>query len=706
MNYALARLARLQRSSGLRAVAPAAARTASAREWVGLTRDYLLLRGESDLAEVLTTLLHAAPELAPEFLELPASDLFPMRLAVARALLQNLESLAEPASRLLLLLTTYGCAASVHDTVSSFVARFCAAASAATGRATDVGEHGHPLLDQLEEECRTLPLDEQWRGAFQDAILRLQFGARPAGRPSNAEAYVATVTKEIFLDAFDRPDHVPVHLRISLSPEAAVVRDAVVSLRADHPDVEIVASHRTLEIPWLRGRDPLELTCLLRRRAPTEGLRGQSATRDLVLEVSDVGMHHEGVLLAGTIPYKGRRLSVQIHPVYPYAARPNPYSPGPAIRDLALIKGRDEEAGKILQTLRGRYQDNVPLVWGARRIGKTTLLYKVKLDPEIRRHYEPVVCDMEGLVRQDDNTVRFLARLARHISQELQGTHAGRIPVPQISAGGDPLDDFQSFLDKLAAACGDRTLLLMFDEMELFFDVLRTHQQTRPAAGYDACLHEDIIRLLRHNMQHNPRLGFILSGTKKLLEIAGEVGERLFHLPVPVQVGELSEPDALSLVEEPVGDIFRYSTAAKKRLLQLTERHPYLLQAMCHEVFSFMQTQRLSVCSEFELDRVIRERVFEQPSYFEFQVRYLGSSPPKLSVARAVAELTQEARRADIGSIRGRLQLQEDSTAYGDDLDATMYDLVAAGTLAEWRGEYRFRLPIVGAYLAHTIAHR
>jgi hypothetical protein len=133
---------------------------------------------------------------------------------------------------------------------------------------------------------------------------------------------------------------------------------------------------------------------------------------------------------------------------------------------------------------------------------------------------------MEGLVRQNDTAPRFLARLADRINEQLIGTPAGRVPIPDIRSAQDSLDAFQDYLNKLAAACGNRSLLLMFDEMELFFDTLRNQQENGAYEGSGSTRYEDIVHLLRHNMQHNRRMSFIMSGTKRLLDIASEAGER------------------------------------------------------------------------------------------------------------------------------------------------------------------------------------
>jgi hypothetical protein len=308
---------------------------------------------------------------------------------------------------------------------------------------------------------------------------------------------------------------------------------------------------------------------------------------------------------------------------------------------------------------------------------------------------------MEGLVRHNDTTSLFLDRLTKHINKELLGTPAGRVPSPTIRSDLAPLDAFQDYLDKLAGACGNKSLLLIFDEMELFFDVLRNQQKSGAYGRYESALHEDIVRLLRHNMQHH-QISFIMAGTKHLLDIASEAGERLFQLPIPIEVGALREAEANALISEPIGDTFIYSSAAKQKLLWLTAHHPYLLQGICHEVFSFIQDHRRSVCSTTELDQVIHAKVLKQHTYFEFQVRPLINSSEKLLVARAVAELTQEERRTDPAAVQARIELQ-DTTLPVPDVTAELRAMGDEGVLVEWHGEYRFRFPIVGLYVSKSM---
>lgn len=701
--YALARLMHLRSSLGLKVVSLDPVLTASPRNWVELDRDYLLLRSTGDLADVLATLLRVAPDLAAEFLELPLCELPTLRTSLTRALLFG-ETLTPQRHALLEMVLVSGLSKADREIVQAFLSRLRDIAT----RELEAGRTSRRIavakaVEELDTATETLPVVEPLREIIRDSVRRLLPSEGSIASLANSELHFAAITKTLYLEAFEVQPELPVHVRVNLAAGSPPIRDLSVNFRVHHEALEIVRGSQSLDIPWLHAEEPVDLTCFVRRRSTfaEPPARTQPASEEFVLEVSDVGPRREGgVKLSGVIPWKGRRQSLVLQAICPFKTRLNPYSAGPAVKDLGLIKGRDDEVRDILRILRGTYQDNIPLVWGARRIGKSTLLYRLRLDPEVRRYYEAVPCDMEWLVRQNASTSTFLDGLAKHISQELVGTPAGRVPVPTLRTVSDPLEGFQTFLEELTHAIKPQALLLMLDEMERFFDVLKDHKQSLDYGRYDKALHEDIVHMLRHNMQHKQNVSFIMSGTQRLRDIAGDMGERLFQLPVPIQVGELKQADARALITDPVSGTFTYSSAATERLLELTTCHPYLLQAICHEVFSFIQDNRLSVCSTREIDRIIHERVLTQPTYFEFQMGPLKNSPERMRIARSVAELTLEERRTDPESVAARIALQEEDPAVANPTDE-LRALVEEGLLKEWRGrEYRFRFPIVGRYIA------
>jgi hypothetical protein len=108
LNYALARLMRLQASSGLKPTKTLPVFGVSSRDWVSTIREYLLLRGGAELIDVLDTLLQIAPDLAPEYIELPLSEIPSLRLTLTRALLERLDSMSPSRYILLELISTCG----------------------------------------------------------------------------------------------------------------------------------------------------------------------------------------------------------------------------------------------------------------------------------------------------------------------------------------------------------------------------------------------------------------------------------------------------------------------------------------------------------------------------------------------------------------------------------------------------------------------
>jgi hypothetical protein len=699
-NQAFAVLQRLRFAHGAASTGLRPVQSCSPRDWVAVMREYMLLRCSGELTNMLGALLTAAPKLASEFLDLPLSEIVPLRLALLRALLDSLDAPKPGVHALMDVILSYRLSSEQGRIARDFPRQLSEIASAiARSPQMARSEQVISALAALREQLEQLGLPDDIRKALVTYIEGLQSLQQLTADPASTEANLSTITRQIFVDAFKDSRVVPVHLRVSLTPESAFLRDIELSIRCDHPELEIVERDRVIRLLRLEGHEPAEVACHVRLRKGTgltpAVISGES--EPLTFE-TELGARQGGTLRL--VPFRGKRLTVGTRHDYPYARSANPYTVGPAVRNIHLIKGRDEETKEIFQTLHGRYQDNVPLIWGTRRIGKSTLLYRLKMDADFRRYYEPVICDMEKLITAETRTTpRFLYSLARNISEELAGTPAGRLPVPDIQNAQDCLASFRSYLDKLASSCGEKSLLLMFDEME-FFLTRMVEDGVAGRTSYATGLHEDIVHTLRHYMQHKKGVSFLLSGTKHLLEMSAQIGERLFHMPLPLKVQELTRPAAVALITEPVGDVFEYSASARERLLLLTNGHPYFLQGICYELFRLMQERRLSVCSVAEVNDAIQMRVLNQTTLFAFQYRELERSRETALVARAIAELTQEERRADLESIVSRIELHEERSYSLEPLKQVAESLLESEILTHWRGEYRFRIPLMGVYIA------
>ena len=176
----------------------------------------------------------------------------------------------------------------------------------------------------------------------------------------------------------------------------------------------------------------------------------------------------------------------------------NPYIAGNPVTGQEMFFGREDVFEFVRRALIGRHQDNIIVLYGQRRTGKTSVLYQMHRHIEPR--YIPVLIDLQALSMEGIAT--FLREIAIFVSRALQRDHGIRLERPrQEDFADNPRGYFQEvFLNRVWEAIEDRHLLLMFDETARLED--------RVQGGH---LERDVFDYLRHLMQHNSRLSFIFS---------------------------------------------------------------------------------------------------------------------------------------------------------------------------------------------------
>ena len=149
----------------------------------------------------------------------------------------------------------------------------------------------------------------------------------------------------------------------------------------------------------------------------------------------------------------------------------NPYVAGNPVGDSPAFVGRADVPRKVLRVLR-RPQDNAIVLYGQRRIGKTSILQHLAAWLPREGPYHPVYFDLQD--KGDWPLGRVLQDLARTIAHTLG--------QPDPDLGTDPEAAFRqkwlpAILDDLADGC---SLVLLFDE----FDVLADPETEQAAAAF------------------------------------------------------------------------------------------------------------------------------------------------------------------------------------------------------------------------------
>ncbi len=263
----------------------------------------------------------------------------------------------------------------------------------------------------------------------------------------------------------------------------------------------------------------------------------------------------------------------------------NPYVAGGPLMPASesLFVGREDIFTWIEMNLVGKTQPNVLILYGQRKMGKTSTLYQLASGQrgQIIREYPdspiyPVYIDMQGLAGRDARGI------FRYFGQQIvKVLNECGILVSPLLLKEDTYYNFDGFLDQVTKKLPDRGLLvLIMDEFEQLQESVERGQ-----------LETDIFSYLRSLMQHRAQLTFILVGTHQLKEMSQGYGSTLFHVGLNQEIVSLSREETEKLIREPVAPIVQYDDLAVERIWLATRGNPYFVQLICHEIISAMNLE-------------------------------------------------------------------------------------------------------------------
>ena len=314
----------------------------------------------------------------------------------------------------------------------------------------------------------------------------------------------------------------------------------------------------------------------------------------------------------------------------------SPYCPGQRVTGEHFI-GRDRELKTIFDSLLGDHQDRTCVVVGIRRIGKTSILFRVKEDPEVRQHYYPIYVDVEDRI---DTTVSFFVYLCERIRDGLPQKVRDQLPFHRDAFRDDPYMAFERFADALSAIDTRQRVLLILDELETLVDLAQKGASTREQAADEIdpsrVFQPQVFGALRKAIMKGGGLKMLFAGLPKILEATYH--DRLFGLLLPVRVGPFSEKAASEILDAS-RQWFTFSQAARDLVLRKTGLQPYLLQLVCHSIFGRMVTSARDQVTPHDVDTVIKESILPNEAYFTDYVSLIGGDA---HILRAMAILHQE----------------------------------------------------------------
>ena len=184
----------------------------------------------------------------------------------------------------------------------------------------------------------------------------------------------------------------------------------------------------------------------------------------------------------------------------------NPYTTGRAVRGEHFV-GRTREVDSVVSAVAGKGPPNPVLVYGIRRIGKTSILLRMQDQPEVSGQYCIVYFSSED--RPDtDTSSEFLLAICDKIRRQLPQGLEKAIPYQRREFELDPFHAFEAFMTGWYQVAPKKRLLLLLDEIDRLFALIdgsrrKALDADRPLRPNEAFLPEVLGALRKAIMEHD-----------------------------------------------------------------------------------------------------------------------------------------------------------------------------------------------------------
>ncbi len=216
---------------------------------------------------------------------------------------------------------------------------------------------------------------------------------------------------------------------------------------------------------------------------------------------------------------------------------PNPFIYGDPVAETAynVFTGRQDIVQHIEASILGATQVPTLLLHGPRRMGKTSILKQ--LPRLLGPGFAPVEVDCQNAaVTESVHTL--LRYLCRAMSDGLQRRQTQIELLARDALAHEPFAIFDEWLDRVEQAM---RLLLCLDEYE--------YLQRTLEAGWGA----EVLDVLRHALQHRPRLILMFTGAHTFAELGPAWTSRFINAR-RIRVSFLTYDEVLPLLTTPIPD--------------------------------------------------------------------------------------------------------------------------------------------------------
>jgi len=302
----------------------------------------------------------------------------------------------------------------------------------------------------------------------------------------------------------------------------------------------------------------------------------------------------------------------------------NPYVVGPALKEDYGFYGRQNLVTSLVNYLTQAIHQNAIVLHGQRRIGKTSLLYRLERDERLQQTHLPVIFDLQQ--RKGFPLAGILTELTETIAHKL---NLAALPSDEATLAKDHSKFKREILPQVYHHIGDKRLLILFDE----FDV------AVPADLADRFPADTFLGHLQTLLEEDRRrLAFIFVVNQRL-DLLAEGYRRLFRSARAEPVGRLDQADTYNLLTE-LGQKGQthYTDGALETIWDLTNGHPYLTQLLGSEIFERLQGEQSKEATSEDVESCVNKAM--ERGALALAWFWTGLKHEEQLVLAAIAEIT------------------------------------------------------------------
>lgn len=290
--------------------------------------------------------------------------------------------------------------------------------------------------------------------------------------------------------------------------------------------------------------------------------------------------------------------------------QPNPYVVGNPIRSQAMFFGREDDFQYVARKLEGTPQGLVIVFCGERRTGKSSILYQMA-NGRLGAAFVPVFIDMQEMLVQSDH--EFFNRVARLIVEAVAKATAEPVNPPaeplltwaewlpetassSAHSSGNMYDQVRDFIGRALQRIGDRQMVWLVDEYELFESKVEEGKLSR-----------DILPFLASLLDRYEQLSFVFTGSRRLEDRDRRFWRDLLRRSLFRKVSYLTPGDTRRLITEPVKERVVYGRGVVDAIVRLTAGQPFYTQVICQNIVDFLNEQKRHYVLQADVQTIVEE---------------------------------------------------------------------------------------------------